>query len=126
MFNSDMEIYKEFEPFQQGSPMRPVNWTGKEEEFLVLSSDPNYGGMIDGWGRRVVMFPPDGHPDMCYAVLDMTGDCRDEVVVWDTQEVWIYTQDDNPKNGKLYKPQRDPIYNFSNYSTAVSLPGYSD
>jgi hypothetical protein len=126
MFNSDMEIYNEFEPFQQGSPMRPINWTGKEEEYLVLSSDPNYGGMIDGWGRRVVMFPADGHPDMCYAVLDMTGDCRDEIVVWDTQEIWIYTQDDNPKNQKMYKPQRDPLYNFSNYSTAVSLPGYSD
>lgn len=126
MFNSDMEIYKEFEPFQQGSPMRPINWTGNEEEFCVLSSDPNYGGMIDGWGRIVVMFPPDGHPDMCYAVLDMTGDCRDEVVVWDTQEIWIYTQDDNPKKGRIYKPRRDPLYNFSNYSTAVSLPGYSD
>lgn len=126
MINSDMEIYHDFEPFQQGSPMMPVNWTGKDEEFLVLSADPNFGGMIDGWGRTVVTFPADGHPDMCYAVLDITGDCRDEVVVWDPQEIWIYTQDDNPKSGTLYKPKRHALYNFSNYSTAVSLPGWKN
>ena len=126
MINSDMDIYHDFEPFQQGSPMMPVNWTGKEEEFLVLSADPNYGGMIDGWGRTVVTFPADGHPDMCYAVLDITGDCRDEIVVWDPQEIWIYTQDDNPKFGNLYKPKRNALYNFSNYSTAVSLPGWNN
>ncbi len=126
MINSDMEIYHDFEPFQQGSPMLPINWTGKDEELLVLSADANYGGMIDGWGRTVVTFPADGHPDLCYAVMDITSDCRDEVVVWDTQEVWIYTQDDNPKVRKLYKPQRNALYNFSNYSTAVSLPGWSE
>jgi len=41
------------------------------------------GGMFDGWGRRVFRFPADGHPDMCVAVVDLTGDCRDEMVVWD-------------------------------------------
>ena len=37
--------------------------------------------MYDGRGRPVVMFPDDGHPDMCNAVLGLTGDCRDEVVL---------------------------------------------
>ncbi len=125
LLNSDMEIYNALEPFQQGSPLLPVNWTGKSEEFIVLSPDPNYGGMIDGWGRTVVTFPADGHPDMCYAVLDITGDCRDEIVVWDMHELWIYTQNDNPKQGKLYKPKRNPLYNYSNYAATVSLPGWN-
>lgn len=125
MINSDMEIYRDFEPFQQGSPMLPINWTGKAEELIVLSADSNYGGMLDGWGRNVVTFPADGHPDLCYAVLDITGDCRDEIVVWDQYDIWIYTQNDNPREGILYKPKRNPLYNFSNYSTTVSLPGWN-
>jgi len=71
-------------------------------------------------------FPDDGHPDMCNAVLDITGDCRDEIVVWNPEELWIYTQSDNPKPGKLYKPVRNPLYNYSNYQATVSLPGWSE
>ena len=119
---SDMKIYKTFEPFQQGSPMLPTNWTGRDEELLMLSTDVNYGGMIDGYGRTVVSFPADGHPDMCYAVLNLTGDTRDEIVTWDASEIWIYTQDDSPKAGDLYQPVRNALYNYSNYSTAVSYP----
>lgn len=121
-YNSDMEIYKTFEPFHQATPMLPTNWTGKSEELLTLSTDPNIGGMIDGYGRKVVTFPADGHPDMCYAVMDIMGDCRDEIVTWDASEIWIYTQSDNPKSGNLYEPIRNPLYNFSNYSVAVSYP----
>ena len=66
------------------------------------------------------------HPDMCNAVLDITGDCRDEIVVWDPHEIWIYTQDDNPKQGKLYNPKRNPLYNISNYQATVSIPGWSE
>jgi hypothetical protein len=70
-------------------------------------------------------FPDDGHPDMCYAVLDITGDCRDEIVVWDPQEIWIYTQDNNPIDRKLYKPEKNPMYNSSNYQATISLPGWN-
>ena len=49
--------------------------------------------MIDGELRRVVMFPDDGHPDLASAVRDVTGDQRDEIVLWDQHRVWIYTQD---------------------------------
>jgi hypothetical protein len=63
---------------------------------------------------------------MCTAVLDLTGDCRDEIVVWDPWEIWVYTQSDGPKQGKLYKPQRSPPYNESNYRATISLPGWSE
>jgi hypothetical protein len=80
--------------------------------------------MFDGWGRKVVAFPDDGHPDRCNAVLDVTGDARDEVFVWDENEIWIYTQDDNKLKGRIYKPLRNKLYNYSNYLSSVSEPGW--
>jgi rhamnogalacturonan endolyase len=124
-FDSDGDLYYDFESIQYGSMCLPINWTGNSEEFFVLSPDVTEGGMYDGRGRRVVKFPADGHPYQCNAVLDITGDCRDEVVVWDPYELWIYTQHDNPKKGRLYKPQRNQLYNYSNYQATVSLPGWN-
>jgi len=119
-------IYHSFEPTQYGSMCLPINWTGRSEEYFVLNANVDEGGLFDGWGRKVVVFPDDGHPDMCNAVLDITGDCRDEIVVWDPHELWVYTQDDNPKPGRLYKPKRNPLYNSSNYQTTVSQPGWAE
>lgn len=125
-YDANGDIYHDFEPVQHGSMCLPVNWTGKSEEYFVLSANVMQGGLFDGWGRKVAAFPDDGHPDMCNAVLDLTGDGRDEIVVWDPSAIWIYTQDDNPKKGKLYKPVRNPLYNYSNYQTTVSLPGWAE
>jgi rhamnogalacturonan endolyase len=125
-YDADGDIYHDVEPAQHGSMCLPVNWTGRAGEYFVLSANVEEGGLFDGWGRRVVRFPADGHPDMCYAVIDIMGDCRDEIVVWDPYELWVYTQDDNPKTGRLYKPTRNPLYNYSNYQVTVSLPGWSE
>lgn len=122
-YDARMNVYHDFEPMQHGSMMLPLNWTGKSEEYFVVSANVDEG-VYDGWGRQVLKFPADGHPDMCNAVLDLTGDCRDEIVVWDAQEMWVYTQADNPKPGRLYRPKRNPQYNQSNYQATVSLPGY--
>jgi len=121
-YDADGNIIHDFEPVQHGSMCLPINWTGKTEEFFVLSPNVEQGGLFDGWGRRAVVFPDDGHPDMCNAVLDITGDLRDEIVVWDPYEIWVYTQDDNPKEGDLYDPKRNPLYNYSNYQMTVSMP----
>jgi hypothetical protein len=125
-FDQDAKIYNDFEPNQFGSMCLPLNWTGKGEEYFIHNANIAEGGVFDGWGRRVMHFPDDGHPDMCNAVLDITGDCRDEIVVWNPEELWIYTQSDNPKPGKLYKPVRNPLYNYSNYQATVSLPGWNN
>ena len=125
-YDAHGEIYHDCEPNPFGSMCLPINWTGQPGEYFVHSPNVTLGGMFDGWGRCVVTFPDDGHPDMCNAVLDITGDCRDEVVVWDQNEIWVYTQDDNPKDGRLYKPTRNPLYNYSNYQATVSLPGWSE
>lgn len=121
-FDSNQRIYFDFEPTQYGSMCLPINWTGGDEEFFVLNANILEGGMYDGWGRKVVTFPDDGHPDMCNAVLDLTGDLRDEIVVWDPGEIWVYTQSDSPKKGDLHKTRRNPLFNYSNYQLTVSLP----
>ena len=125
-YDAQGNIYRDVEPNQYGSMCLPVNWTGTPGEYFVHNPNVVEGGMFDGWGRPVVMFPDDGHPDMCNAVLNLTGDARDEVVVWDPHQLWVYTQDHSPLSGVLYKPERNPLYNYSNYQTTVSLPGWSE
>ena len=59
--------------------------------------------------RRVVMFPDDGHPDLAAAVPNITGDARDEVVLWDQHSVWVYTQDRPFRGDKICAPSAIPI-----------------
>src|SRR5215831_8211261 len=122
LFDWDGNIVAQDEPIHSGSPMLPVNWRGDGQEFVLLSGNPKEGGMLDGHLRRSVMFPDDGHPDLAANVLNLTGDARDEIVLWDQQRVWIYTQDRPFTGGKVYTPVRNPDYNESNYRTNVSLP----
>jgi|WetSurMetagenome_2_1015567.scaffolds.fasta_scaffold00001_500 rhamnogalacturonan endolyase len=126
LYDSNGRIYHDLEPNQYGSMCLPLNWTGNGEEYFVHNPDILYGGIYDGWGRKVLQFPDDDHPEMCNATLDLTGDCRDEIVVWDQHRLWVYTQSDNPRSGRLYKPVRNPLYNYSNYQATVSLPGWSE
>ncbi len=114
-----------FELIHAGSPVAPVNWRGDGQEFILLSTNPGEGGMVDGWGRRVVMFPDDGHPDMAYLVLNLTGDPRDEVITWDPDSIWIYTQSTRFSGDRIYAPRRPPTYNESNYRPLVSWPGWA-
>jgi rhamnogalacturonan endolyase len=124
LFDADANIIAQEELIPGSSHLQPVNWRGDGQEFAMLSANSREGGMIDGKLRRVVMFPNDGHPDLAYQVLNVTGDERDEIIVWDSDSVWIYTQD-RPFNGKqIYKPVRNPMYNDSNYRATVSLPGW--
>jgi hypothetical protein len=124
LFDWDGKILAQEEPIHTGSPMLPVNWRGDGQEFALLSGNAKEGGMIDGHLRRVVMFPDDGHPDLAANVMDLTGDQRDEIVLWDQSRVWIYTQDRPFQGAKFYAPVRNPEYNESNYRTNVSLPGW--
>jgi hypothetical protein len=126
LFDSDGNLLLQGEPIHSGSPILPVNWRGDGQEFAMLSANVREGGLIDGLLRRVVMFPDDGHPDLAFYVADLTGDARDEIVVWDTERVWIYTQDRPFTGRRIYAPVRNPDYNESNYRTTVSLPRWKN
>ncbi len=124
LFDHDGRILEQAEPIHTGSPILPVNWRGDGQEFAMLSANIKEGGMIDSRLRRVVMFPDDGHPDLAFNVMNLTGDPRDEIVVWDSRRVWIYTQDRPFAGKRIYAPVRNPDYNESNYRVNVSIPGW--
>jgi hypothetical protein len=124
LFDFEGNIVAQDEPIHTGSPMLPVNWRGDGTEFVLLSGNSREGGMIDGHLRRVVMFPEDGHPDLAANVADVTGDARDEILLWDTERVCIYTQDRPFQGERIYVPERNPHYNESNYRANISLPGW--
>ncbi len=101
-----------------------VNWKGDGEEFFITSADSIRGGLFDGTGQLAVAFPADEHPVSFYQVIDLTGDARDEIILWDLNELWIYTQDDNPRMGNTYSPRRIPLYNYSMHQMNRSTPGW--
>ena len=125
IYNCSGDELSSFEPIHAGSPVQPVNWRGDGTEFIFLSPNIAEGGLIDGWGRRVVMFPDDGHPDLSWIAHDLTGDPRDELIVWDLESIYIYTQDKPFAGSKIYKPVRPYLYNESNYATMYSWPGWN-
>jgi rhamnogalacturonan endolyase len=124
LFDTDGNLLQQAEPIHSGSPILPVNWRGDGTEFAMLSGNVHEGGMIDGQLRRVVMFPDDGHPDLAFQVRDVTGDARDEIILWDQERVWIYTQDRPFTGARIYAPTRNPSYNDSNYRASVSMPAW--
>jgi rhamnogalacturonan endolyase len=125
LFDHEGNLLEQQEPIHSGSPMLPVNWRGDGQEFVLLSGNTREGGMIDGKMRRVVQFPDDGHPDLAAYVANVTGDARDEVILWDQERVWIYTQDHPFSGDRVYAPVRNPDYNESNYRTVVSRPNWA-
>ena len=115
------------EPSSNGNIIAPVNWEGDGHELILLNGNLKYGGMIDGEGDQVVMFPDDGHPDMCAEVINLTGDHRDEIVLWDAHKMYIYTQDrECAVKDREYVPEKYPIYNFSNYRGEYSFARWQE
>ncbi len=111
-----------WEPSSNGNVIAPVNWQGDGTELVLLNGNTLLGGMIDGEGDQVVVFPDDGHPDMCAEVIDLTGDARDEIVLWDAKRMYIYTQDRPCAiTDKEYVPEKYPHYNSSNYRGEFSF-----
>lgn len=107
-----------------GAVLSPVNWCGEGPELLLFSGSRRLGGLWDGHLRPVVSFPDDGHPTLCAEALDLTGDPRDEIVLWDLDRIWIYTQEGAPPAGPVYRPRRQPHYNMSDYRAEISVPAW--
>lgn len=107
-----------------GNIIAPVNWDGTGAELILTNPDPEKGGLINGKGIRSVAFPDDGHPVMCCEVQDLTGDERDELILWDYHNLYIYTQEDNPRH-QHYRPVKFPTYNASNYRGEYAYPDSS-
>lgn len=125
-FSETGEPLCEFEPMPYASLLQLANWVPVVDartpgDLALLSTHPIQGGMIDGNGVRRVMFPDDGHPVLCSAVLDLDGDGIDEVITWDEDEVWVYKAEVAGRTPQNY-PARGAWYNESNYRAQVSIP----
>lgn len=108
------------ESSSNGNIITPVNWTGDGRDLILLNASIEKGGLIDGQNRQVVRLPDDGHSELCAEVIDLVGDARDEIVVWDEKMMYIYTQDNVVENS--YRPRKYPTYNASNYRGEYSYP----
>ncbi len=124
LYDSQGEPIWELENELNGNMLTPVNWDGDGRDLILLNADVAKGGLIDGTGVQAVAFPDDGHPMMCAEAINLTGDARDELVVWDYHSMYIYTQDDGFKEG-AYAPVKYPHYNGSNYRGEYSYPDES-
>lgn len=114
----------EYENELNGNLVTPVNWDGDGSDLILLNADAGKGGMLNGKGIQAVVFPEDGHPTMCVEAIDLLGDVRDELVVWDYHSMFIYTQDDGEKTD-AYAPVKYPNYAASNYRGEYSYPDSS-
>ena len=117
------DVLAEFEPMHYACLLQPVNWTQDHTDLVLLSTDPVEGGLMDGYGRRAVMFPDDGHPVLCCDVKDIDGDGIDEVLTWDYRSLWIYKPDPAPAKAATGYPRRNALFNDSNYRGQFSWPG---
>ena len=119
MYSAGLERLVTRQEYPFGSMVYPLHWEGGELQHILVSVHPEFGGVLDGWGRKAPLLPDDGHPWMCCQALDVTGDCRDELLCWDLERFWIYTQDAPPK-GKLVNLRREPLCNFTNYGAHIA------
>ena len=124
LYDSQGNPLWEFENELSGNMLTPVNWDGDGRDLILLNADSARGGLLDGDGVRCVTFPEDGHPTMCVEAINLTGDARDELVVWDYHTMYIYTQD-NGVMEHAYAPVKYPHYNASNYRGEYSYPDKS-
>lgn len=114
----------EMENEMNGNIIAPVNWDGSGQELILTNADPARGGLLNGNGVRAVAFPDDGHPTLCAEAINLTGDERDELIVWDEHSLWIYTQADGERP-QTYHPLKFPVYNASNYRGEYAYPDAS-
>lgn len=123
-----------------GNVITPVSWGRKKDDFILLNASLEHGGIIDGYGRKVLSFPEDGHPETCCEVLDINENGEDSLVVWDEKSLWIYEADyssltdnssladntltdnsssnlckNSEENLNIDKKEKMPYWNASNY-----------
>lgn len=122
LYNCRGELLRAFESTVNGNLITPVNWTGDGHDLRLLNGNVQHGGLIDGDDRVVVTFPDDGHPELCAEVIDLCGDAREEIVLWDQHRMYIYTQDRPAAGESVCQPLTYPHYNASNYRGEYHYP----
>ena len=58
--------------------------------------------------------------------MGLSGTGRDDLIVWDPAQLWIYEAAGAGRGGPAHRPKRPPLHSWSNYMCYWSLPGRSD
>jgi rhamnogalacturonan endolyase len=123
MHAADGRKLDEYQPHYIGSTLCAVDWVGDGTALMLLAGNEQLGGMIDGYGRQVVRFSGRGHPELCCDAINITGDSRDEILLWDRDQLWIYTQGDNvAPPARIVPLKKMPLHSRSNYQVYMAVP----
>jgi len=118
-FLFDRDLNMKLADFNPSYGVVPVNWDGSGVELLL-----GRGGLYDAYGRLVVKSPD--APRGGVAVYNVCGDVRDEIIIWDREELHIYTQSEPFRGRRIYAPIRHPDYNRSGYGGHKSEPNWME
>ncbi len=91
-----------------GNVITPVAYDGTNE--LILGSAA--AGILDSDLDTVIEFPNDGHPTLCCDALDIDNDGVDEIILWDSQCMYIYKASCFITGNKYEKYDSDAISNY--------------
>ncbi len=117
IYDSEGRLLKQKEVPFNGNLISPVNYDGTH--ILALLNASLEGGLIDGDLDSVVFFPEDGHPTLSAEVFDIDGDGIDEILCFDSKEMWIYKAQQHTEPTPYIKYTDD---GFSNYRGEFLLP----
>ncbi len=119
LFSSDLNREMIIQTYPLGTQVYPIQWGQGPLEHILMSTHPEFGGLMDGWGNVIKVLPDDNHPWLCCDAIDIDNDGIDEIVCWDLDRFFVYKQDINSK-GKVDKEKSQWRENESNYKTHFS------
>ena len=108
MFDSDANKVKEYEFETNGIVITPVSYDG--EHMLIIAN--SIEGLIDYDLDRVVLFPDDGHPNLCQEALDLDNDGISEIILWDSNSMYIYKAESFKPGLKLDSYPENAMSNY--------------
>ncbi len=117
LYDSHGNLLKQFEQMVNGNVITPINYDGKH--ILAITNASSDGGLLDGNLDKVVLFPEDGHPTLCVEAFDLDDDGIDEIICFDSHEMWIYKASSFTLGNRYLKYSDD---GFSNYRGEYLLP----
>ena len=97
-----------------------ANWDTRPGDLILAyqRGGATHPALYDGHGRTVAVFPLPNPKDQNYAQhADICGDDREEILLWNAKEIYIYRnaqENPAPKTPKS-RPQTKRLYNYTHY-----------
>ena len=97
-----------------------ANWENRPGDLVLAyqRGGTTPPALYDGYGRTVAVFPLSNPEAQNYAQhADICGDDREEILIWNEKEMYIYKNADKNANPKIPegRPQTKRLYNYTHY-----------